>query len=156
MLKPVALKFTLEKKPMPPAPCPRMEFVAVMLPVVVKVAPTLIPLLPPVPPVQVENTTGAAPVNAPPKFTPWLAPVLPPVQLEKVISPVVPGVQAILINTPCEPLAVAELAPLIVIGPDVLVIPFTAIKKADELALPEAAAVRFIAPCTVEMDPPAI
>ncbi len=87
------LKFTLEANPIPPAPCPRIEFVAVMLPVVVKVAPTLIPLPPPVPPVQLENTTGAAPMNAAPKFTPWLAPVFPPVQPVKVIVPDVPGVQ---------------------------------------------------------------
>ncbi len=93
VLIPDVEKFWFEKNPTPPLPCPVIDEVAVILPVVVKAVATLIPLPPPVPPVQLENTTGAAPMNAAPKFTPWLAPVFPPVQPVKVIVPDVPGVQ---------------------------------------------------------------
>jgi hypothetical protein len=93
-------KLALEKNPFPPLPCPVIDVVAVILPVVVKAAPTLIPIPPPVPPVQVENTTSELPVNAAPKFTPWLAPVLLPTQLENVTVPVVAGVQAAATETP--------------------------------------------------------
>ena len=70
------------------------------MPVVVKDAFTLIPLPPPVPPTQLEKSTAELPINAPPKFNPWLAPVLLPMQLENVTSPEVPGVQAAATETP--------------------------------------------------------
>lgn len=61
------------KKPIPPFPCPSMELVAVISPVVVKAATTLIPLPPIVellPPIQLENRTLPLPVKEVCKSTP--------------------------------------------------------------------------------------
>ena len=93
---------------------------AVTTPAVVNAEATLIPLPPPVPPVQLEKVTGPEPVKEDGKVTPWLEPVLLPEQFEKVTSPVVPGVQAAPMETPDDPDAEAVLAPLMVIVPDVL------------------------------------
>jgi len=97
---PVVEKFALKANPTPAFPWPVMEEVAVTLPAVVKAAVTLIPLPPPVPPMQLEQVTAPLPVKAAPKLRPWLAPVFPPLQLVNVISPVVAGVQAAARETP--------------------------------------------------------
>ncbi len=59
-------KFAVERNPIPPFPCPSMVLVAVIRPVVVKTAATLIPLPPVVallPPIQLEKVTAPLPVN---------------------------------------------------------------------------------------------
>ena len=94
---PVEEKFALDANPLPPAPCPVIEEVAVTVPVVVKAAVTLIPFPPVVallPPTQLEKVTLPLPVKAAPKLIPWLAVPVPPLQFVNVISPVVAGVQA--------------------------------------------------------------
>ena len=124
LLVPEVEKFALDAKPTPPLPLPWIELVAVMFPVVVKAAPTLMPLPPVVelfPPTQLEKVTALLPVNAVEKFTPWLLVPVPP-EPERVTRPVVPGVQLfVLIETPSAPVPVSVLLPLNVIVPDVLV-----------------------------------
>ena len=67
LLAPVTEKFTDVANPTPPLPCPRIDEVAVTVPAVVNEEPPkkLIPLPPPVPPVQEEKVTGPDPVKAP-------------------------------------------------------------------------------------------
>jgi hypothetical protein len=62
LLAPVVEKLNPEANPTPEAPCPVMDEVAVILPVVVNAAPTLTPLPPLGPPMQLENTTSPLPV----------------------------------------------------------------------------------------------
>ena len=121
---PVTPKLNPDAKPIPPFPWPLIEEVAVTIPAVVKAAPTLMPSPPVVallPPMQLEKVTAPLPVNAVPKFTPWLPVPVPP-EPENVTSPDVPGVQLfVLIETPCELAPVSVLEPLSVIVPEVLV-----------------------------------
>ncbi len=133
-----------------------MEFVAVTLPVVVKVASILIPLPPPAPPVQFENTTGETPVKAAPRFTPWLAPVLP-AEVVKVTVPEVPGVQLPPTETPCDPVTVPWLVPLTLIAPEVLVIEFAALERLipkEAVLLAPLVPISVIAPVLVLSVPP--
>jgi hypothetical protein len=62
LLVPVVEKLNAEAKPIPALPCPVIELVAVMLPVVENAAPTMIPSPPLGPPMQLENTTSPLPV----------------------------------------------------------------------------------------------
>jgi hypothetical protein len=83
-------KLEPEAKPFPPLPCPVIELVAVILPVVVKAAPTLIPFPPVVallPPWQFMNTTSPLLVKAVPKLIPWLDEPEPPVHPVTVVVP---------------------------------------------------------------------
>jgi hypothetical protein len=114
LLAPDVEKLNPEAKPTPAAPCPVIDVVAVMLPVVVNAAPTLIPLPPVVPllpPWQFVKTTSPLLVKVVPKATPWQLVPVPPVQPvtvivpsvivpPKVTVPVVPVVQPLLITTP--------------------------------------------------------
>jgi hypothetical protein len=123
LLVPVVEKLAAVAKPCPPLPCPVIDEVAVILPVVVNALFTPIPRPPFVPPMQEENTTSPLPVKTALKLTPRLlnAAVLA-MQLENVTAPVVAGVQAFVILTPLDPDVVFVLVPETVIVPEVLLI----------------------------------
>jgi hypothetical protein len=136
-----------------------MEVVAVIVPVVVKMALMLMPLPPVValaPPLQFEKSTSPLLVNAPPRETPWLEVPVPPVQLINVTVPVVPVVQPVVVM-PCAPEPVAVLAPVIFMLPEEEVMPFAVAIKIPALpAEPEAAPTNKInpLPVVVEITPP--
>ena len=94
-----------------------------IVPSVVNGAPIFIPLPPPDPPMQLVKVTALLPVNAAPKFTPWLAPIGPPVPVSVIVL-VVRGLQEFIsTKIPCAPIAVARLVPARAIVPEELVIP---------------------------------
>jgi hypothetical protein len=129
-----------------------IAFVATILPVVANAATTLIPLPPPEPPVQVENTTSPLPVNAPLKLTPSLVPVLLPVQFENVTVPVVAEGQAAVMKTPCDPGTVVVLVPEIVIAPEVLWITPAMFTPELPWLLPDAEPVKEMLPLPVVVE----